>query len=97
MSRNLAKALCAAVSLLTGAIPAGAPRADAMYSEAAPSRSIAVPKDKSLSFRLDEPATKIVVAQPDVAEVVAPPTAASMCAASSRAPRTCWSTDPAGG
>ena len=30
-----------------------------------------MPKDKSLSFRLDEPATKIVVAQPDIAEVVA--------------------------
>jgi pilus assembly protein CpaC len=71
MSRPLAKALCAAAALLTVGIPAGVTHADAMYSEAAPSRSIAVPKDKSLSFRLDEPATKIVIAQPDIAEVVA--------------------------
>jgi|GEM_PF-844711 len=71
MSRHLAKALCATAALMTVSIPAGATHADAMYSEAAPSRSIAVPKDKSLSFRLDEPATKIVVAQPDIAEVVA--------------------------
>ena len=71
MPQQLAKALCAAAAVLTAALPAGVSRADAMFSEAAPSRSISVPKDKSLSFRLDEPASKIVVAQPDVAEVVA--------------------------
>jgi pilus assembly protein CpaC len=73
MPRSLAKALCASVAALTAAttvLPSAAV-ADAMMSEAAPSRVIAVPKDKSLSFRLDEPATKIVVAQPDIAEVVA--------------------------
>jgi len=73
MSRSLAKALCASVAAITAAtatLPSAAV-ADAMMSEAAPSRVISVPKDKSLSFRLDEPATKIVVAQPDIAEVVA--------------------------
>ena len=73
MSRSLAKALCASVAAIT-AVTATLPSAavaDAMMSEAAPSRVISVPKDKSLSFRLDEPATKIVVAQPDIAEVVA--------------------------
>lgn len=73
MPSRLAKALCASVAALTtltAAIPAPA-FADAMLSESAPSRVISVPKDKSLSFRLDEPATKIVVAQPDIAEVVA--------------------------
>jgi pilus assembly protein CpaC len=73
MPRSLAKALCASVAALTAvtAVVPSAAVADAMMSEAAPSRVIAVPKDKSLSFRLDEPATKIVVAQPDIAEVVA--------------------------
>jgi pilus assembly protein CpaC len=71
MPRHFAGAACAALALL-GASAAAAPAfADAMVSEAAPSRVISVPKDKSLSFRLDEPATKIIVAQPDIAEVVA--------------------------
>ena len=73
MRKSLAKALCAslaAATALTAVAPAPA-LADAMLSESAPSRVISVPKDKSLSFRLDEPATKIVVAQPDIAEVVA--------------------------
>jgi pilus assembly protein CpaC len=71
MSRNLATALCATAALLTAGLAASPAYADAMASEQAPSRVISVPKDKSLSFRLDEPATKIVVAQPDIAEVVA--------------------------
>ncbi|MBS0364119.1 MAG: type II and III secretion system protein family protein [Proteobacteria bacterium] len=68
--RNLA-AMLAALTAATAAIIAQPVRADQFASEAAPSRTISVPKDKSLSFRLDEPATKIVVAQPDIAEVVA--------------------------
>jgi pilus assembly protein CpaC len=71
MPRNLAKALCAAVVLIGAAATAAPAYADAMVSEAMSSRVISVPKDKSLSFRLDEPATKIVVSQPDIAEVVA--------------------------
>ena len=71
MPRNLAKALCAAAVFFGGVATAVPVFADAMVSEAATSRVISVPKDKSLSFRLDEPATKIVVSQPDIAEVVA--------------------------
>jgi len=70
MTRTLATALCALT--LFGAGAAASPAiADQLPSEAAPSRVISVPKDKSLSFRLEQPATKIVVAQPDIAEVVA--------------------------
>ena len=71
MSRHLASALCASVSLLAATAAATPAFADAFASEAAPNRTINVPKDKSLSFRLDEPATKIVVSQPDIAEVIA--------------------------
>lgn len=71
MSRKLASALCATAALITGSVVPLTARADSMASETAPSRTISVPKNKSLSFRLDEPATKIVVAQPDIAEVVA--------------------------
>ncbi len=71
MSRHLATALCATVSLLAATAAATPAFADAFASEAAPVRTISVPKDKALSFRLDEPASKIVVSQPDIAEVVA--------------------------
>ncbi len=71
MSRHLATALCASLTLLAAAAAAAPAFADSFASEAAPNRTINVPKDKSLSFRLDEPASKIVVAQPDIAEVVA--------------------------
>src|SRR5437899_6035683 len=71
MPRNLATALCATLALLTTGAAAAPAFADALPSESAPSRVISVPRDKSLSFRLDQPATKIIVAQPDIAEVVA--------------------------
>lgn len=45
--------------------------AEPFSSEAARSRTINVPKNKSLSFRLDSPASKIVVAQPETAQIVA--------------------------
>jgi pilus assembly protein CpaC len=70
MSAKLIGALCASLALLAAA-PAPAVAADAFQAEAAPSRVIYVPRDKSLSFRLDLPASKIVVAQPDTAEIVA--------------------------
>ena len=70
MPRTLAAA-CAALTLIAAGATATPAFADALPSEAAPSRVISVPKDKSLSFRLDQPATKIVVSQPDIAEVVA--------------------------
>jgi len=68
MRRILAPALCATLALT--AIPAAA-TAQVLRSEAAANRVIFVPVDKSMSFRLDQPATKIVVAQPDTAEIVA--------------------------
>jgi pilus assembly protein CpaC len=42
-----------------------------MASEPAVTRQIVVPKDKSLAFRLAEPASRIVVAQDEIAQVVA--------------------------
>jgi pilus assembly protein CpaC len=71
MSRHLATALCASFTLLTATAAAAPAFADSFASESATNRTISVPKDKSLSFRLDEPASKIVVSQPDIAEVVA--------------------------
>jgi pilus assembly protein CpaC len=66
-------ALCALL-LATAAAPAmAAPAApgQTISAAAAPSRSINVPKDKSVAFRLDRPAGELVVAQPDIAEIVA--------------------------
>ena len=71
MPRNLIAAGFAALTLISVGAAARPAFADALPSEVAVNRVISVPKDKSLSFRLDEPATKIVVAQPDIAEVVA--------------------------
>ncbi|MDX9997243.1 MAG: type II and III secretion system protein family protein [Phenylobacterium sp.] len=68
MSRILSISL-AAVLALTGAAPQAL--ADAFPAESARSRTITVPVDKSLSFRLDAPASKIVVAQPETAQIVA--------------------------
>jgi len=84
MPRNLTAALCAALTLLSVGAIATPAFADALPSEAATSRVISVPRDKSLSFRLDKPATKIVVSQPDIAEVVATTDAASTSAARRR-------------
>jgi pilus assembly protein CpaC len=68
MRRILATALCA--TLAFAATPHAA-TAQVMRSESAVTRVIFVPVDKSMSFRLDRPADKIVVAQPETAEVVA--------------------------
>ena len=68
MRRILATALCATLAI--AATPHAA-TAQVMRSESAVSRVIFVPVDKSMSFRLDRPADKIIVAQPETAEVVA--------------------------
>ena len=68
MFRPLAAGLAGLIALACAA-PAGA--AEAFASEAARSRTIVVPRDKSASFRLDSPASRIVVAQPDTAQIVA--------------------------
>jgi pilus assembly protein CpaC len=67
MSRFFTGAIAALI--LAAAAPAA--QADVFRSEAVPSRVIFVPRDKSLSFHLDGPASKIVVAQPDTAQIVA--------------------------
>jgi len=66
MTRAVAGVFALALALSAGPAPA-----EVFSSEAAPSRVIFVPRDKSLSFRLDGPASKIVVAQPDTAQIVA--------------------------
>ncbi|THD58548.1 type II and III secretion system protein family protein [Phenylobacterium sp.] len=71
MPRHLAAAFCAALTLASAGALARPALADALPAEAAPSRVITLARDKSQSFRLDEPAAKIVVSQPDIAEVVA--------------------------
>lgn len=66
MSRTILAVLACTLGL--GQAPA---HAETFVSEAVRSRTINVPKNKSLSFRLDGPASKIVVAQPDTAQIVA--------------------------
>jgi pilus assembly protein CpaC len=68
MGTEAMKRLLACV-LLFAATAASA--AEPFSSEYARSRTINVPKNKSLSFRLDSPASKIVVAQPETAQIVA--------------------------
>jgi pilus assembly protein CpaC len=65
-SRILIGVVCAVL-----AATATAAGAEPFSSEYARSRTINVPKNKSLSFRLDSPASKIVVAQPETAQIVA--------------------------
>jgi pilus assembly protein CpaC len=68
---KLAGLVCAVAAFAAAAATPPAAVAQEMRSEAATSRTIFVPVDKSKSFRLDQPAAKIVIAQPDVAEIVA--------------------------
>ncbi len=65
--------LCAAALVCAPALPAAAQTVvtSTLIGEMAPSRLITVPKDKSSAFRLMAAAGEIVVAQPDIAEIVA--------------------------
>lgn len=67
MKRTLFAAACALA--LGAAVPA--PAQTTMASESAPHRVILIPRDKSLSFRLDRPASRIVASQPEIAKLVA--------------------------
>ncbi|MCF8505137.1 MAG: type II and III secretion system protein family protein [Caulobacter sp.] len=71
--RRIAIVCAAALACAPVASPAGAQAfvASSLVGELAPSRVITVPKDKSVAFRLMGSAGEIVVAQPDVAEIVA--------------------------
>jgi pilus assembly protein CpaC len=72
MMRPILSALaCASALAVAAALPAHARAAVLMASEPAVTRQIVVPKDKSLAFRLSEPASRIVVAQDEIAQVVA--------------------------
>ena len=65
--------LCAVALACAPALPASAQTfvASSLIGEMAPSRTITVPKDKSAAFRLTAAAGEIVVAQPDIAQIVA--------------------------
>lgn len=69
------RALFGALLLLTTTTAALAPAAPAgaqtLASEAVMRRTIHVPRDKSLSFRLPQAAAKIVIAQPEIAKITA--------------------------
>jgi pilus assembly protein CpaC len=66
-SRLLAGALACSLAFATAA-PAPA---EVMRGESVRHRTIFVPRDKSMAFHLDEPASRIVVASPDTAAIVA--------------------------
>lgn len=71
--RRIASICAAAMVCATAATPAFAQSfvSQSLIGEMAPSRVITVPKDKSAAFRLMASAGEIVVAQPDIAEIVA--------------------------
>lgn len=61
-----------ALTVATGVAATAAPaHAQTLASEPVLRRTIHVPRDKSLSFRLPGPASKIVIAQPEIAKVTA--------------------------
>lgn len=66
LNRNL---LGAALALAVAA--AGPASAQAVFEEVAATRTLAVAKDKSAAFRLARPAGEIVVAQPEMIQIVA--------------------------
>lgn len=81
ISRTALSALMCATVATVAALPSGPARAQAhsptpassptLASEPVMRRTIHVPRDKSLSFRLPGPAAKIVIAQPEIAKVTA--------------------------
>ena len=71
MSRNAFGAILLMAVVAGGLAPAPSTQAQTMASEPVMRRTIHVPRDKSLSFRLPQAASRIVVAQPDIAKVTA--------------------------
>jgi pilus assembly protein CpaC len=71
MSRTLVSAFLCASVLAAGLASATPAAAQTLASEQALRRTIYVPRDKSLSYRLGHAAAKIVVAQPEIAKVTA--------------------------
>lgn len=71
MMRHLLGACACALALTAPGFSPAAHATPELASESALNRVILVPKDKTLAFRLDQPASKIVVAQADIAQVIA--------------------------
>lgn len=71
LSRDAFGAIFLMVVIAGGLAPAPATHAQTLASEPVMRRTIHVPRDKSLSFRLPQAASRIVVAQPDIAKVTA--------------------------
>ncbi len=72
MSRTLARALACAAALTVASLAGPANAAlETFASEQASHKAMYVPRDKSLSYRLPEAASRIVVAQPEIAKVTA--------------------------
>ncbi|HEY1426995.1 MAG TPA: type II and III secretion system protein family protein [Caulobacteraceae bacterium] len=69
MKRLLALTACAAMALGPVAGPSSA--SAQVFQDPRAGQTITVPKDKSAAFRLDYPASEIVVAQPDTLSLVA--------------------------
>jgi pilus assembly protein CpaC len=70
MSRTVLSALVG-VFLATAGVSVTPAAAQTLPSEPVMRRTIHVPRDKSLSFRLPGPASRIVIAQPEIAKVTA--------------------------
>lgn len=71
MSRTLLSALMGLFLAVAGVAAAAPAAAQTLASEPVLRRTIHVPRDKSLSFRLPGPASRIVIAQPEIAKVTA--------------------------
>jgi pilus assembly protein CpaC len=71
ISRTLFGAVLALTIAGAGLAPAQPASAQTLASEPVLRRTIHVPRDKSLSFRLPGPASKIVISQPEIAKVTA--------------------------
>ena len=71
LSRDAFGAIFLMAVIAGGLAPAPATHAQTLASEPVMRRTIHVPRDKSLSFRLPQAASRIVVAQPDIAKVTA--------------------------
>ena len=68
---NRLAALAAPVVLAAAALPPAAASAQIAASASAPDQTLVVAKDKSVAFRVAYPVGQVVVAQPDVLELVA--------------------------
>src|SRR5579863_344221 len=67
----MTKLFAFSAAALAALVLAAAPAAAQTPQDEGASRTIVVPKDKSAAFRLDYPASEIVVAQPDTLSLVA--------------------------